>query len=125
MNRLWTSIVIILTITGIDIWSYSILCDEEAKISEIIDTVTSYCENDDTESALAETENLSDQWEKSRRKMSFFVSDKTLDAVSDSISKLPPLISSGCDAQSAEAEYAKQVLRRTHTREIPYIFNIF
>lgn len=125
MNRLWTSIVIILTITGIDIWSYSILCDEEAKISEIIDTVTSYCENDDTESALAETENLSAQWEKSRRKMSFFVSDKTLDAVSDSISKLPPLISSDCDEQSAEAEYAKQVLRRTHTREIPYIFNIF
>ena len=125
MNRLWTSIVIILAITGIDIWSYSILRDEEAKISGIIDTVTAYCENDDTESALAETENLSAQWEKSRHKMSFFVSDKTLDAVSDSISKLPPLISSGCDEQSAEAEYAKQILRRTHTREIPHLYNIF
>ena len=58
MNRLWTSIVIILTITGIDIWTYSILCDEEAKISEIIDTVTSYCEIDNTETEVAETKIL-------------------------------------------------------------------
>ena len=105
MNRIYTSIIIIISVILIDIYSHHVILREE--------------------NALSLAEELTEQWEKSRKKLALFVSDKTLDEISDSISKIVPLLESDSDEVSAEAEYVKRKLLRTHTRDLPEIHNIF
>lgn len=125
MKRLYTSIAIILSVILLDIFSHSIILREEKNISEIIDSITYHKEQKNTEAALSETEKLSELWNESRKKLAPFVSDRNLDEISDSISRMGPLIDADSDETAAEAEYIKRKLLRTHTKDLPYIHNIF
>lgn len=125
MKRLYTSIAIILSVILLDIYSHSIILREEKNISEIIDSITYHKEQKNTEAALSETEKLSEFWNESRKKLAPFVSDRNLDEISDSISRMGPLIDADSDETAAEAEYIKRKLLRTHTKDLPYIHNIF
>lgn len=125
MKRLYTSIAIILSVILLDIFSHSIILREEKNISEIIDSITYHKEQKNTEAALSETEKLSEFWNESRKKLAPFVSDRNLDEISDSISRMGPLIDADSDETAAEAEYIKRKLLRTHTKDLPYIHNIF
>ena len=125
MNRIYTSIIIIISVILIDIYSHHVILREENALENTLTAVQTYSLDKDTENALSLAEELTEQWEKSRKKLALFVSDKTLDEISDSISKIVPLLESDSDEVSAEAEYVKRKLLRTHTRDLPDIHNIF
>lgn len=125
MNRLYISIAIIASVLLLDIYSHRIMNREEHILEATLSSIQEYVKIRDMESAVSEAENLTVQWETSRKKLVFFVSDKNLDEISDSIAKIKPLLDSGSDEILAEAEHIKRRIMRTRTRDLPDPQNIF
>lgn len=125
MNRVYLSLIITAAIIAVNICSHLLIIHEEKNISQTLTMIQQYMDGEQKEEALTQTDELTGQWDKSRKRLAFFVSDRNLDEISDSIAKIKPLIDSDSDEVNAEAEYVKRKLRRTHIKDLPYIHNIF
>lgn len=125
MNRLYISFAIIISVLLLDVFSHNLMKNEETDIEKRITVIQEYINSGNTESAISESENLLAEWEKTRKKLEFFVSDKNLDDIGDSIAKIKPLLDSGSDEAVAETEHIKRRLHRTHTRDLPLLHNVF
>lgn len=122
---MYASIVIIFSVILLDVYSHRIMLNEEKNISAVIDSISEYSNQKNTDAALSETDRLSEQWTESRKNLAPFVSDRNLDEISDSINRMGPLIASESDEAAAESEYIKRKLLRMHTKDLPFIHNIF
>lgn len=125
MDRLKCSIFIIGVVVVIDFISHFIIISEGEKISESVSLIQEYVASGQTQHALNESEILSKKWNESRKKLALFINDKNLDEISDSIIKMYPLIKFQSEEAQAEAECIKKHLSYAHTKDLPYISNIF
>lgn len=125
MKRLYVSIFIILSLIALDIYSHRLILEEEKDLEENINSIYELYHEKNTVSAYAEAVKLSEKWESGRKKLAVFVSDRTLDEISDSINRIKPLLESESDEVAAEAENIRQKLLRQHTGDLPYMRNIF
>ncbi len=125
MLRIYTSFAIILSIIIINIASLSMMKNEYDYYENLINNIEMHIENDEKELAMEQALLLNEQWEKSVKKLSFFVTSYTLDEITDNSSKIAPLIKSDSDEVIAETEYLKKRIKRLYTRSMPYIYNIF
>ncbi|MBE6851923.1 MAG: DUF4363 family protein [Ruminococcus sp.] len=125
MKRIYASVFIIIFVIALDVYSHHVMLKEKNRLDSYLTGIQQYAQSEDTESAILEAEKLIQVWEHSRKKLAFFVNNRNLDEISDSITKIKPLLRSDSDEVSAEAEQIKQKLLRNHTRDLPYIYNIF
>jgi len=124
MNRIRTSIAILIVIILLCI-SSSMIVEHECRIlSDSIDEVVKNIENGDNEQAAENAHRLEEQWKKSRKHLSFFVNLSCLESAEEYAVSIRPMLEADCDEAVSQSEIFEQKLRQICRREIPYIYNI-
>lgn len=124
MNRIRTSIAIMIMILLLCISSSLIINNECRKLSETLSEVTAYIERGDPGLASSAAQKLEDQWKISRKHLSFFVDLSCLESAGECAVLIRPLAESECDEALAQSKLFEYKLRQISRREIPFIYNI-
>lgn len=125
MSRLKISIVLMTIILGFCIFSVCKVNKYGRQLIEIVDNITYSLENNETEKALAEAENMNLYWDKLRKKSSMLVQNEKLLSIESSITRIVPYIEADSDELMAELESVRKNIMWLCSSEIPYFRNIF
>lgn len=125
MSRLKISIVLMTVILGFCIFSVCKVNKYGKQLIEIVDNITYSLENNETEKALAEAEDMNIYWDKLRKKSSMLVQNEKLLSIESSITRIVPYIEADSDELMAELETVRKNIMWLCSSEIPYFRNIF
>lgn len=125
MSRLKISIVLMTIILGFCIFSVCKVNKYGRQLIEIVDNITYSLENNETEKALAEAEDMNLYWDKLRKKSSMLVQNEKLLSIESSITRIVPYIEADSDELMAELESVRKNIMWLCSSEIPYFRNIF
>lgn len=125
MSRLRISIALMFIILGFCIFSVCKINKYGRELIETINQITYLLENDETEKAVAEAEEMNIYWDKLRDKSSMLVQNEKLLSIESSITRIVPYIEADSDELMAELETVKKNIIWLCSSEIPYFYNIF
>lgn len=124
MSRLITSVCLILAIIAYSVCAAFVIKDENSELNEIIDSIRTQNENDDTVGAAKSADRLNEKWERFERKMSVLVKDDKLNNISTSVSRVKPYIEEANDELDAELRNITRQLDLLYRMELPLWYNI-
>ena len=124
MNRIRTSIAILITIIILCISSSLIINYECRKLSDSLGEVIISIKSGNNEQAAEDALKLEDQWNSSRKLLSLFVNLSCLESADEYAVSIRPMIEADCDEAASQSEMFKHKLRQICRREMPYIYNI-
>lgn len=125
MSRLRISVALMTVILAFCIFSVCKVNKYGKELIEIIDSITYSLENNETEKALAEAEDMNVYWDKLRNKSSMLVQNEKLLSIESSITRIVPYIEADSDELMAELETVRKNVIWLCSSEIPYFRNIF
>lgn len=113
-----------LAIIAYSVFAVFVIKDENGELDSIIEEITAYSQNNDTEKASAAADKLNKEWGKFERKMSIFVRDDKLNTISTSVSKVKPYLEETNDELDAELRNISRQLDLLYRMELPTWYNI-
>lgn len=124
MKHFITALVLMALIVVYSVIASICLNNWQKDVTDIIDDIRLCNENNDSGGASAAADELTDVWVKIEKKMSLFVLEDKLSAVSSSIAKVPQFVTEANDELDAELESIRRQLELIYHGELPLWYNL-
>lgn len=124
MSRVIISFCLISVIALYSLSAILILRTERTELIGIIDDITMYDENGDSEKATAAAANLSKKWVDYERIMSVLVHENKLNSIGASVAKIQPFLDTDSDELEAELQSVRLQLVILYRSELPLWYNV-
>ncbi len=124
MNRVITSVCLMAAVIAYSIAAIFVIRHENSELIGIIDEISVFNQNGDSEKASAAAEVLSLEWYTFERRMSVFVRDDKLNTISASVARVKPYIEEANDELDAELQNISRQLTILYRTELPVWYNI-
>lgn len=124
MKRVIIAAVIISAIIVYSAAAAMTIKSENAELAAITEEIALYSEKGDVGNASAAAVRLCEKWYGFERKMSVFIRDDKLCALSASVAKIPAYITAANDELGAELESIRRQLDLIYRSELPTWYNI-
>jgi len=127
MKRIWTAFAILLLAAVLCFTEYYVITSSEKQYQDDIDIILEYIENNNKDQALKKCQTLFDDWDKTSRKLHFFLSHLYTKDICIKITTLSSNIEYDASAQFLY-EYCAELKHRLHdlkNNSMPYLYNIF
>lgn len=124
MKRFYLSCIILLTIIFSSCFLLHQLNEYTATFTQKIDQAYSLAKNNETDNALTKVEEINRFWEKYYVHMSLIVQSEKLNEISDSVSKLKPLLQSENEEFFSECYNIKFDIKLIYDSQYPSFHSI-